>query len=128
MSNKRHILVVDDDQFMLFTLEQFLLIKGFEVDTARDGKEAQEKVLKNRYDLLITDINMPRATGFELAQFIKDKNIGLPIILISASPEAEDYAKAKSLGDIALLTKLIPLNELYDTIEKTIDIRKKEDV
>ncbi|MBI4232776.1 response regulator [Candidatus Peregrinibacteria bacterium] len=128
MDKKPYILAVDDNQFVLSNLEQLLLIKGYEVAIARDGKEAQELVLKNRYDLLITDINMPRANGFELAEFIKEKKIALPIIFASAYPEAEDYTKAKSLGAVAIFTKPISLDKLYDVIDKTIELKRRKNV
>ena len=120
MDRKPYILAVDDDPYVLLNLEQLLLIKGYQVDTARDGKEAQELVLKNKYDLLITDINMPRANGFQLAEFIKEKNIDLPVIFASADPTEEDNKKARSLGTVAIFRKPIPLDKLYDTIDKSL--------
>lgn len=128
MDKRPYILAVDDDHYVLLNLEQLLLIKDYKVATARDGKEAQGLVLKNKYDLLITDINMPRANGFQLAEFIREKNLNLPIIFVSADPSEEDRTKANSLGAVAIFTKPISLDKLYDIIEKTIDIKKKEDV
>lgn len=126
MDRKTYILAVDDNPYVLLNLEQLLLIKDYKVDTARDGKEAQELVLKNKYDLLITDINMPRANGFQLVEFIKENRIYLPIIFMSADPTEEDRTKANSLGAVAIFTKPIPLDKLYDTIDKIIEFRKEK--
>ena len=80
------ILIVDDKQENLFSLKTLLQLNVYEVDTASSGEEALKKVLKNEYELLILDVQMPGMDGYEVAETItgysKTKNI--PIIFLSA--------------------------------------------
>ena len=59
------VLVVDDEKGIRFLLSEALLHRGFEVSLARDGQESLEKMEKSNFDLVVTDINMPRLDGVE---------------------------------------------------------------
>ena len=80
------ILIVDDKTENLFSLKTLLQLNSFEVDTALSGEEALKKILKNEYELIILDVQMPGMDGYEVAEAIsgysKSKNI--PIIFLSA--------------------------------------------
>ena len=80
------ILIVDDKTENLFSLKTLLQLNAFEVDTALSGEEALKKILKNEYELIILDVQMPGMDGYEVAEAIsgysKSKNI--PIIFLSA--------------------------------------------
>lgn len=80
------ILIVDDKTENLFSLKTLLQLNSFDVDTALSGEEALKKILKNEYELIILDVQMPGMDGYEVAEAIsgysKSKNI--PIIFLSA--------------------------------------------
>ena len=64
------ILIVDDKQENLFSLQKLLQLHDFKVDTALSGEEALKKILKNFYALIILDVQMPIMDGFEVAEAI----------------------------------------------------------
>lgn len=85
-SGKR-ILVVDDSElvrnFHCYIIKMF----GYQVDTAENGAVALEKLLGDEYQLLVTDINMPKMDGYELIRNVHDKGLSIPIIIISTEDE-----------------------------------------
>ncbi|MBA4168588.1 MAG: response regulator, partial [Chitinophagaceae bacterium] len=80
------ILIVDDKQENLFSLQRLLQIHNFNVDTAISGEEALKKILKNFYALIILDVQMPGMDGFEVAEAISGfgKSKDIPVIFLSA--------------------------------------------
>ncbi len=100
MSEKRKVLIVDDSKIILSLHSYILETAGFDCDTALNGFEAYEMLLKNKYEILITDVNMPRMDGFTLTK--KTRTIpeckDLPIIIISTEAEAKDKSKGMDAG------------------------------
>jgi CheY-like chemotaxis protein len=66
-----HVLLVDDDELMLETLSLILGTNGFVCSTAADGFEALRSLLQSRFDLIITDLRMPKMSGSELLKLVK---------------------------------------------------------
>ncbi len=84
------ILAVDDEEAIRVMLQQFLTTLGYEVDTAQDGVEALDMLEKSAYDLVLSDINMPRMKGFELLQKVREKHPGVKRAHITAY-DVNDY-------------------------------------
>ncbi|MBF0100977.1 MAG: sigma-54-dependent Fis family transcriptional regulator [Desulfobacterales bacterium] len=103
------ILVVDDDKGMREFLDIFLTQEGYQVTSAADGNEAIKYFQKNRFDLVITDLKMPKIDGIDLIKKIKEISPETMIIVITA------YAS----GDTALTSMK---EGAYDYIEKNFDI------
>ena len=87
--DQKHILVVDDEQHLLHTLDFLLEAAKYKVTTTADGQDALGKVLaaKNSHrpiDLIITDIRMPGLTGLQLIDELKQFNMKIPIFVITA--------------------------------------------
>jgi DNA-binding response OmpR family regulator len=82
-----HILVIDDEKHILEMIERALTKFGHDVETAADGEEGIRKFDKNSFDLVITDIRMPRLDGIGVLQYIRDSDRQLtPVIGISGTP------------------------------------------
>lgn len=77
------ILIVDDNPNMASLLSEMLEIFDYESTRAGDGIEAMEQVEQNDFSLVITDMRMPRMSGLDLLQKLKDTNPKLPVVLIS---------------------------------------------
>ena len=77
------ILIVDDNPNMASLLSEMLEIFDYESTRAGDGIEAMEQVELNDFSLVITDMRMPRMSGLDLLQKLKDTNPKLPVVLIS---------------------------------------------
>ena len=104
------ILIVDDEKAIRVILREFLRSLGFEVDTARDGVEALGKLAGGTYDLVLSDINMPRMNGIELLKTVRKEYPDIKRILIT-SYEVEEYFDLAMEHDIGnIIPKNAPFN------------------
>lgn len=107
------ILVCEDEEILLTSLEFRLRKQGFEVILAADGKEALEKIKTESPDLVVADIMMPHVTGLELTTYVRKKmKSDLPIIIISALGNDEMVLKAFALGANDFISKPFKPSEL----------------
>ena len=129
MSNKSHILVVDDDNRILKLLKEFLSKEGFLVSTSISTNEAVELLANFDYDLIILDVMMPEITGLEFAAKIKESGSIMPIVMLTALSEPEDRIKGLESGANDYLTKPFEPRELLIRINNLINshnLYKKE--
>ncbi len=84
----KRVLVVDDEMGIRLLLSEALLREGFEVTLASDGQESLEKLEKDNFDLVITDINMPRLNGIEMLKNMKKTGRKEKVIIMTGSPSA----------------------------------------
>ena len=112
---KKTILVVDDSITVRQMQKQILESSGFEVHLAVDGAEGWNAIRLGDYDLVISDIDMPRMTGFELVKQVREEPrfSQLPIIIVSYKDREEDMRKGLELGANYYLTKSSFQNETY---------------
>jgi two-component system sensor histidine kinase and response regulator WspE len=101
------ILVVDDSITVREVERQLLMRHGYDVDVAVDGREGFGALRAGRYDLLVTDVDMPRMTGIELIRAVRReaKFAELPIIIVSYKDREEDRLMGLEAGATAYLTK-----------------------
>jgi len=91
-----HILVVEDEEPIREVIKKYLQLSGFSVDEAGSGEVAIAK-FKNNYDLVILDLNLPRADGLEVCRAIRKKS-KVPIIVVTARSEEMDELKGLEIG------------------------------
>ena len=119
MSN---ILVIEDDDIMLKAIRNILGKDGYVVITAKDGKEAFEKLENADYDVVVTDLMMPYANGLEVVSRLRSdetkRNVG--IIVISSVGNEETITEAFRLGADDYLKKPIMAGELLIRIRKLL--------
>lgn len=107
--------LVVDDSLMVRDLHAFMLrTGGYDVDIAQNGSEALERLLIRRYDLVVTDINMPQMDGYELVRSIRatEGYQDTPIIIVSTESEAADKAKGFEAGANVYVVKPATANDL----------------
>ena len=97
-SNPKKILVAEDEKAIAKAMELKLKKSGFDVDAVTSGQEALNMLDKNKYDLVITDLMMPKVDGFKILEEIKTKGISVPVIVTSNLSQEEDKIKATELG------------------------------
>lgn len=104
---RRRILVVDDSITVREVERQLLLRSGYDVDVAVDGKDGYNTLRAGRYDLLVTDVDMPRMTGIELIRAVRKEPrfAELPIIIVSYKDREADRLMGMEVGANAYLTK-----------------------
>lgn len=122
------ILLIEDDEIMQKVVEKILLKEGFTVDVARNGKEAIQKLEDNNftYDMMITDIMMPYANGFEIISRIKEENNGkrIPVIIISSVGNEDSVLEGFKLGADDYLKKPIMAGELIIRVKRLLSRNK----
>jgi EAL domain-containing protein (putative c-di-GMP-specific phosphodiesterase class I) len=113
-------LVADDDEFLVRTAQRALESVGYTVVTAADGEQAAALFSADEFDLVITDIDMPRLDGIGLASIIRAADEDIPIILITASVRAETAIAAVNLGIARYLTKPFLPSQLIQAADRAI--------
>ncbi len=108
------VLVVDDSR-MVLDLHTFMLQSGgFEVHQARNGAEALECLLADRYDLVVTDINMPLMDGYELVRRIRElpEYQTTPVLIVSTESESHDKFRGFEAGANLYVVKPVKMQDL----------------
>ncbi|UEQ75703.1 response regulator transcription factor [Chryseobacterium arthrosphaerae] len=113
---KSKILYAEDDETIAFLIQDSLETY-YDISCYPDGKSALEAFNTRNFDICLLDIMMPGINGFELAQYIRDKNTEIPIIFISAKALKEDRIKGLKIGADDYLVKPFSIEELILKIE-----------
>ncbi len=114
------VLYVEDDLSVRESTEVFLTSIFTNVDIAVDGKEGLEMYLNSKYDLLITDVNMPNMNGLELSEKIREIDTVIPILIISAYSELDNFLTSIKLGIDGYLLKPIEIKQFFTLLAKII--------
>ena len=105
MSQRKLVLVADDDADILLLVRLRLERSGYEVLTARDGTEALALAQERPPDVAIFDVSMPGLTGFDVTRLLREANAQLPVILLTARALESDVEAGAAVGADAYLTK-----------------------
>ncbi|HEY1937184.1 MAG TPA: response regulator transcription factor [Candidatus Angelobacter sp.] len=119
MPERPRILVVDDEPQIARVLRASLAVHGYEVQVANDGKAGLDAFDADRPDLVITDLSMPRLTGIELCESIRERS-HIPIIVLSVRGEDKDKIDALNKGADDYVTKPFSINELLARIRANL--------
>jgi DNA-binding response OmpR family regulator len=116
MSKK--ILVADDEPNIVISLEYLLKREGYAVLVARDGQEALDAIARERPDLVLLDVMMPRKTGFEVCQAVRANEDlqATKILMLTAKGRDTDMAKGTALGADDYMTKPFSTRELVQKV------------
>lgn len=125
-NTKKRILIVDDDPLISRMYENKMQLDGHEAEVAVNGEEAITAVRKNKPDLILLDVMMPKLNGVETLKILKGeettKNIPV-IILTNLGDKPEDIDKAKALGALDYLVKSqISLKDLSERVKKEVGL------
>lgn len=118
-----NILIADDDEVMLQIIRSVLSRgKGFQLFIARNGKEAVQIKEKNKIDLVITDLMMPYANGFEvISAFRRDpETAGVPVVIVSSIGNEEAVIEGFKLGADDFIQKPIQVGEFMSRINRLL--------
>jgi DNA-binding response OmpR family regulator len=114
------ILIVEDEPHMRMGLKDNLEFEGYEVDYAEDGELATSKILSNQYNLILLDVMLPKASGFDVCKRIRKEGIKTPVILVTAKGEEIDKVLGLELGADDYVTKPFSLRELLARIKAVL--------
>jgi len=124
---KYKILFVDDDKQILSIVDQFLTRCGFTVETESNGHKAIDRVKKDFYSVVFTDLRMPDIGGMELLKEIKKASTGTEVIIVTGHGSIETAIEAMKSGGYDFLQKPINFNRFKILIERIIEKQKLEE-
>jgi len=111
------ILIADDEAETVNSLKNVLERKGHYVHTVYDGHEAFKYIRGNHYDIAFLDHNMPEYTGLEIAQYIKENNLPVKVVMITGDPDMKAVL-AMPLGASDYITKPFRINDIDAVLDK----------
>ena len=114
------ILVADDDEGVRVGLVANLELEGYEVAEARDGAEAIKLIRANSYDLIVSDVVMPSATGVEVLSAVRQQHLDTPFILISAFVSEDLVTRALGDGLFAMLYKPFAMDRILEVVARAL--------
>jgi CheY-like chemotaxis protein len=119
---KYHILVIDDDESMRYMMQTKLFQSGFNVTLAASGSHAiQIFQTAKKFDLILCDLKMPLKSGIEVIRYMKEKNIDVPLIIVTGFPEKEKIIAAAQMGIQDVLVKPVRHQELLKMIRSKLE-------
>ena len=116
-SKKPRILYVEDDVNLGFVTKDNLQKRGLDITLCEDGLTAAQTFQKQKFDLVILDVMLPKIDGFALAQKMRDKDKHVPIIFLTAKSMLEDKLQGFKLGGDDYITKPFSIDELTHKID-----------
>jgi DNA-binding NtrC family response regulator len=121
---KKRILIADDEDVVIRSCLRILPDDLYQIETARNGLEAIEMVAENDYDMLILDIMMPKLTGMEVLQRVKETHPDIDVIMITGLNQIDTAVKAMKLGAFDYLPKPFDPDELEMVVTRAFERRK----
>ncbi len=123
---KEKILIIEDEEDLVKGLRLNLADEGYEVGWASDGVEGLRKALEERPDLIILDIMLPKMNGLDICRELRQKNISIPIIMLTAKGEEIDKVLGLEIGADDYMTKPFSIRELLARIKAHLRREKRE--
>jgi DNA-binding response OmpR family regulator len=123
MKQKR-ILIADDEEDLVTTLQFTLEKEGYECLTAYDGKEALDKAKRENPDLIVLDIMMPKMNGYEVSRLLKfDARFKhIPIVMLTARTQEKDKEIGRETGADRYITKPFEMDDLVSTVRNMLNL------
>ncbi len=123
-ATKGRILVVDDEPALLRAFRRCLALRGFHVDTAPGGEAAIEQLNAHEYDVILSDIAMPRMDGIQLLREVREHDLDVPVILVTGEPAVSTAVKALEYGAFHYLTKPVENDNLEEVLDKAVRLHR----
>ncbi len=114
------VLVVDDDPVIADSLARILTVAGYAVGVAADGLETLERVRRERYDVFVLDLGMPRLDGLKTLRYLRQILPTARVIILAAYISPDDRAAALRYGAAIVLVKPPDVDELLRVVERLV--------
>lgn len=116
--SRAQVVLADDDPDLRALLSFALARAGFDVEAVHDGTRLRDRLarvrrgLENAPDVVLSDNQMPGITGLEVLETLRAWRLRIPVVLMTAAPTPETFARARELGAVAVVRKPLALREL----------------
>lgn len=130
MEEQMRILLCEDDENLGTLLREYLQAKGFDTELCQDGELGFRAFMKNKYDICVLDVMMPKKDGFTLAREIRQLNAEIPIIFLTAKTLKGDILNGFKIGADDYITKPFSMEELVFRIEailRRVNVKKNNE-
>ncbi len=119
---KKHVLIVEDEESLLKLETILLTVKGYEVTGAINGNDALEKLAAAKFDLVLLDIMLPDVDGFEVCRRIRcnPTTSEIPVVMLTARKSPEDQERGLACGANAYLTKPFKSAMIIELIDSLV--------
>jgi DNA-binding response OmpR family regulator len=117
---RKTVLVSEDDRNIAGLIQEIIERKGYGVVLAKDGQQAYEEFKRRKYDLIVTDLKMPKLDGISLIKLVRETDKHIPIVIITGYGSEKNRALVKSYGVVKILTKPCTVKDISDAVESTI--------
>jgi EAL domain-containing protein (putative c-di-GMP-specific phosphodiesterase class I) len=114
------ILLVDDEPFVLSSYTRLLRTLGYEVETAADGREAVDRIARGAYDVVVSDIAMPGLDGLALLRAVRERDLDVPVVLMTGGPDLHTAVAAVEYGAFRYLLKPVEIKDLQEALGRAI--------
>ncbi len=121
------ILLVDDEKIVLEPLQKVLSIEGYEVECAGDGEQALEMLEKTDFDVVVTDIILPKISGMELLKRLRQTRPAASVILITGNPSMDSATEAVRAGAFDYLVKPFRMKQLTDCVASALRVKNLDE-
>ena len=119
----KKILIAEDEKLMAKALDAQFARAGFKTAVANDGESALECLDKEKFDLILLDILMPKMTGLDVLKALRSRNDRTPVIILSNSSKEETIKEAERLGAAKYFVKSnVLMAEIIETAKEILDI------
>ena len=120
METKQRIMLCEDEESLGMLLREYLQAKGYDAELYLDGEAGFKAFARSHYDMCVLDVMMPKKDGFTLAQEIREMNVDVPIIFLTARNLKEDIFEGFKIGADDYLTKPFSMDELVFRMEAVL--------
>jgi DNA-binding response OmpR family regulator len=120
-----HVLLVDDDRALLDAIARVLRRSGSTVTECESATAASELIVEGAFDIVVSDIDMPGLSGLDLLKLLREREVGVPLILMTGAPTLESAMRAVELGALKYLVKPLDFEELRQTVAHAAGTRAR---
>ena len=120
--DQHRILVADDEETIRAILKDELEEEGYAITTAVDGEDAIRLLRQDKFDLVLADIKMPRADGFDVLRTVKAEQPSVRVIMLTGFADLKNAIESKRLGADDFVSKPYDIVDLVTTIERVLSL------
>jgi DNA-binding NtrC family response regulator len=114
------VLLVEDDPVLARIYSCALAAAGYVVDHAADGAQGFERLLAGSYDVIVTDLCMPRLSGFDLLEEVRRRRPEVPVVMVTGEIDLKTSETAHEMGTVRFLLKPMTMQQLARAVENSL--------
>ncbi len=122
--SRPRVLIVDDEEALARATSRVLTNAGYDITTASNGREAFELLKRASFDAVVSDISMPELDGIQLLRTLRQRDLDVPVILMTGAPDMATALEAIKHGALHYLSKPFDPNELKDVVQRAVRLHQ----